>query len=262
LLLFLNRTLILRHLDAVLSTSQVISDQFAQAVCRPEGTPVFAHLPTYDDAQFVGIIPVRDPGGTPFETIFTGRMEADKGVFDVLQIAERLRDEHPGEFRFHLCGDGSELDRVRELVRQRALQDSVQVHGYCEPTKLAAVMSQCQAAIVPTRTECPAGFEMTCAEAILCGRPLITSAVCPALHYLRPASIEVPPNDVEAYKRAITQLRGDPGLYATKRDATRVVREQFLDRANSWDFAMRRALGRIIPDRLPGSGTGELLPAK
>jgi glycosyltransferase involved in cell wall biosynthesis len=98
------------------------------------------------------------------------------------------------------------------------------------------------AVIVPTRSDFVAGFEMTCAEAILSGRPLITSAVCPAVDYLGPATIEVPPDAIEEYKRAIVRLKDESALFEAKRDASRTLSAQFFDQANSWDVAMRGAL--------------------
>ena len=72
-------------------------------------------------------------------------------------------------------------------------------------------MSASHACIVPTRTNYEAGFEMTCSEAILAGRPLVTSKVCPALDYLRDASIEATPDDAASYRDAIVKPQRRPG---------------------------------------------------
>ena len=46
---------------------------------------------------------------------------------------------------------------------------------------------------------------MVCAEAILAGRPVITSPVCPALDYVRDAAVEVSPDNIEQYCEAILE---------------------------------------------------------
>jgi glycosyltransferase involved in cell wall biosynthesis len=107
-------------------------------------------------------------------------------------------------------------------------------------------MARSHAAIVPTRSDFDAGFEMTCSEAILSGRPLVTSAVCPALHYLREASIEVEPDNVEQYRAAIERLKDDPELFAAKQRACAPLSAQFFDWSESWDAAMRRALSAVL----------------
>ena len=61
------------------------------------------------------------------------------------------------------------------------------------------------AVIVPTTSRFEEGFNMVCAEAILAGRPVITSAVCPALAYIREAAIEVQPDNIDQYYQAILQ---------------------------------------------------------
>src|SRR5205085_203619 len=148
----------------------------------------------------------------------------DKGVFDLIEIADQLRTERPHEFEFHLCGDGGELEKIRETVARRGLSEVFHVHGYCKPERLKALLSGCHAVVVPTRTDFAAGFEMTCAEAILSGRPLVTSAVAPAIDYVRPATVEVPPDDVASYKAAFVELKDNPVLYAQKRNATGPLR--------------------------------------
>jgi glycosyltransferase involved in cell wall biosynthesis len=83
---------------------------------------------------------------------------------------------------------------------------------------------------------------MTCAESILAGRPLVTSAVCPALDYLREASVEAKPDDPRSYQEAIVNLRDNKQLYETKQRASAGLQQQFYDRTNSWYAAMLRAI--------------------
>ena len=107
------------------------------------------------------------------------------------------------------------------------------------------IMGRCHAAIVPTKSDFTAGFEMTCSEAILSGRPLITSAVCPALEYVKEAAIEVRPDDVQGYQMAIIALASDRELYDRKRAACDPLSTQFFDPLNSWLHAMRLAVKRL-----------------
>lgn len=246
LLLHLDRMLVLRHLKAVVSTSKQITDQFTQmAGSRADRVPVFAHLPTYDPEQFADL-PPPEPDKRMFRTMFSGRIEANKGIYLVLKLARQLHEARPGQFVFEICGDGSELESVRAEVEELGLSNAVKLHGYCTPDQMKDVIRRSDAVIVPTRSDFAAGFEMTCAEAILGGRPLVTSKVCPALEYLRPASIEVPPDDADAYQSAIEALRDDPELYETKRAQCREVSDQFFDPSKSWDAAMRQAIDTAL----------------
>lgn len=239
---WLNARLILRGMPAILSTSQDIRDQIESMLAGAK-VPIIDHLPSYSPDQFAGISPPLRPAGTPFTTLFTGRLEANKGIFDIVAIAERLERTRPGEFRFHLCGDGGDREKIESEIIELGLDACVILHGHCGPDTIRALMSESQACIAPTRSDFEAGFEMTCAEAILSGRPLISSPVCPAVHYLTNATVVVPPDDVDAYHDAIVALADDPAFYAVKQAACAPLQRQFYDEDNGWTSAMRRAIG-------------------
>ena len=243
LLLELNRIFILRHAKGILSTSRDIRGQIEQLLGRDKDrVPIFDHLPTYSPAQFADISPPDDLPRRPFRTFFMSRIEENKGVFDIVEIARSLEAKRPGEYRFEICGRGGALSALRERVADLGLEDVVMCHGFSSPEKVSELMSASHVCIVPTRTNYEAGFEMTCSEAILAARPLVTSAVCPALDYLRDASVEAKPDDPASYREAIVKLSDDPQLYAAKQRACAGLQEQFYDRGNSWYSAMRRAL--------------------
>ena len=250
LFLWLSARLMFRHLDAAVVTSEEIARQLRGEIDSADHpVPIFHHLPTYDRRQFEDIHSADRLPTEIFRIFFAGRMEANKGVFDVAEMAERLRRTHPGKFVFELCGDGNDLKPLIARIASRNLGQALIVHGYSKPAKMRQIMGRCHIAIVPTRAEVSAGFEMTCAEAILSGRPLVTSAVCPALHYLGDAALEVAPDDVEGYAEAIIRLQEDRALFLRLRAACAVLSEQFYDPLQSWDQAMRRAiLGLAPPD--------------
>lgn len=237
----LNARLVLRRASAILVTSQAIRLQVESMLGPASNVPIIDHLPTYDEQQFESFTPPQLEVGSECGILFVGRIEADKGVFDLLQIAHELQSERPGQFRFHFCGEGTQLERLKSLVAERGLQGQVEIHGHCDRDELSVVIKRSHICVVPTRSEFAAGFEMTCAEAILAERPLITSRVCPAIDYLRAATVEVPPDDLGAYKSAILKLADDPVFYAEKRNACASQKGQFYDPANSWTAALERA---------------------
>lgn len=249
-LLELNRIFILRHAKAILSTSRDIRKQIEQLLGRDKDrVPILDHLPSYSPEQFAGITPPDQPPRRPFRTFFMSRIEENKGVFDIVEIARSLERDRPGQFRFDICGSGGALPALRRRVSDLGLENVVACHGFSSPETVTKLMSASHACIVPTRSDYEAGFEMTCSEAILAGRPLVTSVVCPALDYMRDASVEAKPDDPESYREAIVRLSDDPELYASKQGACAGLQQQFYDRGNSWYSAMRRALDPLVPGR-------------
>lgn len=248
---WLNGTLILRAMDAILSTSADIRHQATSLLGRGKTRPVFIdHLPSYDPAQFAGIPSPQGLSRKPFSTIFLGRLEANKGIYDIVDLADRLERERPGDFVFQICGAGSEDTALDARIKSLGLASAVICHGHCGPDKIRAIMSECHASIVPTRSDFEAGFEMTCSEAILSDRPLVASMVCPALDYLSPAAIAIEPDNLELYYEAIVRLADDREFYASKQSACEALKGQFFDTANGWYQAMQRALEIAAPGRV------------
>lgn len=247
----LNEHLALRRLDAAVHTSEDIRAQLEAATGASYARiPDYAHLPSYDPRQFADISPPERLERRPFRTMFMGRIEENKGVFDVVDMASRLHSEDPGGYAFEICGSGSALEELKSRILGRGLDEIVTCHGYCGPDQIRSIMSRSHAVVAPTRKDFDAGFEMTCSEAILSDRPLITSAVCPALHYLREASIEVEPEDVGGYVDAIRSLKEDPQLYASKRASCVPLHDQFYSPERSWDTAIRQAFQSLeMPPR-------------
>lgn len=250
--LALNRRLILRHARAILETSQDIRKQILEILGSDrDKVPVLGHLPTYSPVQFATVRPPDFARQPPFRVFFLGRLEANKGIYDIVEIARRLEQEKPGRYRFDICGGGSELAGMRARVTQLGLDGAVSVHGYSSSEKVQELIGASHACIVPTRAVYEAGFEMTCSESILAGRPLITSAVCPAIAVMREATIEVAPDDVDGYHDAIVRLSEDKELYDRLQRACAPLQGQFYDRENSWYSAMRRAIeSHVMPDKL------------
>ena len=246
----LNEWLALRRLDAAVHTSEDIRAQLEIATgSQYARIPDFPHLPSYEERQFRDIVPPEELDRRPFRVLFMGRVERNKGVFDLGEMAAQLEGEDPGGYAFEICGNGSALDDLKRIIRDRGLNRVMTCHGYCGPDQIRSIMSKSHVVVVPTRKDFDAGFEMTCSEAILSNRPLITSAVCPALHYLRDASIEVEPEDVIGYSNAIRRLKEDADFYTLKRSACVPLQTQFFSPETSWDTAIRHAFQSLNEPR-------------
>ena len=87
---------------------------------------------------------------------------------------------------------------------------------------------------------------MVCAEAILANRPLITSAVCPALEDVREATVEVQPDNVDQYYQAVLKLSDDPEFYSRKQAACAALQEPFYNLNNSWGTKIKEVLAQHL----------------
>ena len=229
----LNRFLILRHVKVALVASKDIAEQLRSLIGTTE-LEIVEHLPSYPTSQFASIPSPNSVPRPPFRVFFAGRIETNKGVYIIVELARRLNAERHGMVEFDICGEGGELNNLRQRVDDLKLKDVVRCHGYLDASKLSAVLAASHAVIVPTTSELEEGFNMVCAEAILANRPVITSAVCPALAYIREAAVEVQPDNIDEYQRAIISLSDNAEFYKQRQEACAALQKQFYDPKNSW----------------------------
>jgi glycosyltransferase involved in cell wall biosynthesis len=130
-------------------------------------------------------------------------------------------------------------------VKVAGIERTFICHGYCHKQHMQEIFGRSHIVVVPTRTDFSEGFNRVVCESILSNRPVVTSAVCPALSYVKEAVVEVPPDDVKAYGDAILNLYRDRELYEQKRLACQIVQEQFYNPSKGWGAALKSILLKI-----------------
>ena len=212
-----------------------VSPACVRQVCMIAAAPVPATIfkPSFVAASFPEVRGA-DVTAEPFQVLFAGRIEEDKGVFDILEMASRLPNT-----RFSLCGDGHQLSEVRRQVAVRGL-GNVTLHGKLERPALISQYLAAHVVIVPTTSRFGEGFAMVVAEAILLLRPVITNPVVPAAEVLRSAVVTVATDDIAGYVREIERLQAKDD-YARLVAAARALRSFILDDSTSFLEALSRS---------------------
>lgn len=247
LLLKLSQYLFAHCCAAILTVSDEISEQVAQLTANQHRL-IRTFSPIYKRSQFAQLdAPSQER--SPFRVLFAGRIERNKGVFDLLEIAKRMQALGRQDITFDLCGNGSALEELRLAAKQAGVDSSFICHGHCNKTQMREMFNQSHAMIVPTRTDFAEGFNKVVVEGVLSGRPVVTSSVCPAVSYVRDAVVEVPPDDLTAYGDALMQLCSDRKFYQQKQQSCLALQEQFYDDSRSWGTAVQSILLAIQEDR-------------
>jgi glycosyltransferase involved in cell wall biosynthesis len=260
-----------RAASAFLSASRDIARQLAEVTAGRHG-PVVEFLPTYRLGTFANSGPPLPPR-RPFRVLYAGRIEGDKGVFDLLEIARGFANSGRKDIEFDLCGNGSALPELRRRVTEAGLDACFRCHGHCSRATMRDMFARSQTVIVPTTTDFVEGFNQVVAEGVLSGRPVITSDVCPALDYVREAVVEVAANDVRGYAEAVLKLCDDESFYDARCRGCAAVQPQFYDLRRSWAAALKEVVAGIWGLRRPpcgrpgdragdgvGAGRGEVCP--
>ena len=186
--------------------------------------------------------------GGPVRIMFAGRVERRKGVFDLLEICRRLAADPDRRFEFELCGGGAAFDELQAAVATSGVADRFLLHGKLTRPRLLEVYARSHLVIVPTRSEFCEGLPMVCAEAVLAGRPVITSRVSNALEALEGAIVEARVDDVDDYVRQIRAVVADPSRYRALVAGTERVAAQFVDRKRGLSAALEDCLRRGAGD--------------
>jgi glycogen(starch) synthase len=242
----LDRSFLQRGASAFISMSHDITAQIDEITGGVHAS-IFSFVPSYRRTVFAPVRRSQRPF-RPFRVLFAGRVEMEKGALDLIEIASSLASHASGNIIIDVAGDGDAWHIMNDAIVQRGINHVIQLHGYCNQSRLIELLNQSHAVIVPTKSAMIEGFNKVVVEAVLAHRPFITSNLCPALNYVREAGIEVPADDVGAYTDAICRLAHDETLYDSLVDASFRLDGQFYDLDQSWAAAFGRVLALTYPE--------------
>ncbi len=201
-------------------------------------------LPDYDPATFehFKFPPFAEVRQDQLNVIFAGRVERDKGVFDILTMAEDLAQREGPRVQFHIHGEGGALAPLKDAVARSAYGDRVTIHGFTSGTEMARHYMDSDIIIVPTRSTFEEGVAKSVVEGVLSLRPVVTSIACPSIGMLADACVEAQVNNPASYADAIWRLANDPALVRKKVEAATRLRTMFFDPPERYDRQLRNAL--------------------
>lgn len=205
--------------------------------------PVLQTRTSYLRSTFAAIAPPLFPTG-PFRVLFAGRVEWEKGLREVIEVAAELQRSSL-KVTFEVCGSGSAMEDFCREITRRGLDPIVTVLGKLGRSQMRDAYARAHLVLVPTTASFAEGLNRVAVESVLAGRPAIVTTVCPAAEVLGDAVIAVEPGDVPAMITAITQLATDERKYAEAVALCSAGAEQFYDSKTSWGAALRRALAHV-----------------
>lgn len=121
----------------------------------------------------VPVRPARKQTDTTPTACFAGRLSKEKGVDVLLRAFERTKREVK-EARLLIAGDGPERERLKRMVADLKLEDSVQLLGHLPRIELEEAVAGAWIQVVPTLMREPYG--MVVSEAMMRGTTVVVSA--------------------------------------------------------------------------------------
>jgi glycosyltransferase involved in cell wall biosynthesis len=105
--------------------------------------------------------------------VFIGRMQREKGIFDLLDAVHGLPPAIRSKVGLVYVGDGGDASDLAERVRELGVSDGVFCAGRRPHPQLPAIIAAAAVVVAPTRPECFEGRCMVVLEALVLGVPVI-----------------------------------------------------------------------------------------
>lgn len=148
-------------------------------------------------------------GAEPGRVLFLGRLEAAKGVTELLDAAALLAPRFP-HLRLVLAGAG-ETQAWRQAAQARGIAGLVELPGWLDGAARDAELARAAVFCLPSHAE---GLPMSLLEAMAAGRAVVASAVGGIPEALRDGEngLLVPPRDAQALADALARVLADDAL--------------------------------------------------
>ena len=138
--------------------------------------------------------------------IFVGRLEANKGIRELLAIVAALAEKTPG-LELRLVGDGPLRLEVAAEAQRLASRVRIVVLGALPPDAVRQELRRADLFVYPSHYE---SFGIAVLEAMASGLPVVCSDLPALCEVTGGAACRLPAGDVPAWTAAISSLLNDP----------------------------------------------------
>lgn len=200
---------LLRRLDAAIAVSAAP----ARHLVRAPGKPLHFLPPCTDFSRFAeDHAPLPQFRDGRVNILFLGRLEARKGIHEMLRAYERLQaDATP--VRLIVAGDGELRDEVARIVTDRKLE-AVELVGAVDDAAKHRLFATCDIFCSPARYG--ESFGIVLVEAMASGKPVVAAANRGYVSVMRDeaAPFLTRPGDIDDLHEKLRALVEDPALRA------------------------------------------------
>jgi glycosyltransferase involved in cell wall biosynthesis len=195
------------------------------------------------------------PSGARSVVGFAGRLAPTKRPEDVIELAARLRESHPGTHVL-IAGEGALRSECERLARERGA-DNVSFLGFVGD--MPSFYAACDLIVLPSRSE---GSSNVVAEAMASGKPVVASDIPPLQEQVEPdvTGVLFPLGDVVSLTRAVENLLADPARRKALGERAREAASRVTPRASAerLSWLLRRLVAENDAKRAGAAQDGRL----
>ena len=143
--------------------------------------------------------------------VFMGKIVAYKGIYDLLEIIYKIKNElKEKKWKVKIAGEG-EIDKVKSILKKRHLLDVVEVVGWVSGNRKKELLEESKIFIIPSHVE---SFGIVAIEAMEKGNAIIASdaGALPEIIKNKKNGYIIKNNNYNDYKNAILNLINSESL--------------------------------------------------
>ncbi len=142
-----------------------------------------------------------------YEASFLARLNPSKGIFDLIEIWQKVVDRFPAA-KLAIIGGGSE--EIKKQLSQKAnkvrIEKNVDILGFLNNDEAFSIIKKSEVFLLPSHEE---GFGIVIAEAMACETPAISWDLPVYREIFEDYSVQVEENDINAFAQKIIELLED-----------------------------------------------------
>ncbi len=164
-----------KELDGIIASGHRVADNI-DAVSNKRALPVHGVVDLQTFAPISDKSHLRQELGLPpdkFVILYAGTYKATKGLYELIDAVERISKEVPN-IVLKICGYGRQESRMRSVIKQKALENVIDIVGLVDPSEMHKWMQSADMFVLPSYEE---GMPNAVMEAMACGLPVVASSV-------------------------------------------------------------------------------------
>lgn len=135
--------------------------------------------------------------------LFLGRIGQRKGIYDLIEVIEALKEIYP-DIKLFVGGDG-EVENLKEIINEKKLEQNIEYIGWISGKKKEDLLKECSFYILPSYNE---GMPMSLLEGMAYKNVVISTRVggIPKVIENNENGILINPGDKEKLQQELTRL--------------------------------------------------------
>lgn len=235
----LNQRFINNYVDAALSISTDTTEQLKE-ILKKDKCRIIEFAPSFYKECFEDMNK-KNINKETVNILFSGRVEREKGVFDLVEIIDKVKKGLNKEVKIKvdMCGSGSDFKELKNYIVEKKMEEIFNMHGQCKSENMKSFYENADIVIVPTRSKFSEGFNKVVIEGVLSGATVIASDVCTLDVFKSKKIYGVEANNIEQYISILSKILENNELYD---NVSNEDLEFFTNYNNSWEYAFREGV--------------------